>query len=195
LLERANARLSAPMSMHGQGDQPVHHKSEWTVKACYLEELAAALEGNEEVHSFEVLEDNGEEASIRIHAETQVEDYHCLASSGEGLGECEVYAVFKPCKKSLRAVSDLHKAGARIVKTHEHKKKRSALGLTGAQWSALWLAVHYGYYSWPKKITLEELASKSGVSRISFQERLRKAEEKALPKLLGPVFRREMKKG
>ncbi len=53
-------------------------------------------------------------------------------------------------------------------------------GLTGNQTQALLLALNSGYYAVPKKTTTEDVASKLGLPRTTFEERLRKAESKVL---------------
>ena len=53
-------------------------------------------------------------------------------------------------------------------------------GLTGKQSEALVLAIDYGYYAVPKRATTQEVASKLGLPRTTFEERLRKAESKVL---------------
>jgi predicted DNA binding protein len=45
------------------------------------------------------------------------------------------------------------------------------------------LACRYGYYEEPKKISIEELAAKLGISPSTCAELLRKAERKLLPVL------------
>ena len=52
------------------------------------------------------------------------------------------------------------------------------------QKKAIELAHKRGYYSYPKKIELRDLAKESGVSTPTFQENLRKAEIKLLPFIL-----------
>ncbi len=54
--------------------------------------------------------------------------------------------------------------------------------LTPTQERVLRLAIDLGYYSWPRKVTLEELAAAIGVSRRSVQEALRRAETKIMNK-------------
>ena len=49
------------------------------------------------------------------------------------------------------------------------------------QKEALQLAIKNGYYQYPKNVTLENLAKKSGVKRQTFRENLRKAEQKLMP--------------
>ncbi|MFH1586811.1 MAG: helix-turn-helix domain-containing protein [Candidatus Diapherotrites archaeon] len=53
--------------------------------------------------------------------------------------------------------------------------------LTGKQFSALEIAQMHNYYSWPRNVTLEELAGFANCSRRAFQENLRKAEAKVFP--------------
>ena len=53
--------------------------------------------------------------------------------------------------------------------------------LAPKQKEALELAVKQGYYQFPRKIKLEELAKLSKVKRQTFQENLRRAERKLIP--------------
>ncbi|MFC1710913.1 helix-turn-helix domain-containing protein [Nanoarchaeota archaeon] len=53
--------------------------------------------------------------------------------------------------------------------------------LTDKQKQALHLAVENGYYEYPRKITLEELAKLMKISLSTFQAHLRKAEKQLLP--------------
>lgn len=56
--------------------------------------------------------------------------------------------------------------------------------LTDQQRKALQLAIFNGYYEWPRRTNLEELARLMGISRQAYQAHLRKAEAKLLPELL-----------
>jgi predicted DNA binding protein len=53
--------------------------------------------------------------------------------------------------------------------------------LTNKQKQALHLAIEKGYYEYPKKIKLEELAKLIGISLSTYQAHIRKAEKKLLP--------------
>jgi predicted DNA binding protein len=53
--------------------------------------------------------------------------------------------------------------------------------LTKHQKAAMEIAINKGYYEYPKKITLEELAEIIGVSYSTYQEHLKKAESKIVP--------------
>ncbi|MEW6328958.1 MAG: helix-turn-helix domain-containing protein [Candidatus Micrarchaeota archaeon] len=61
--------------------------------------------------------------------------------------------------------------------------------LTQKQREIFELACRYGYYDIPKKITLEELAQKTGIHVTTLNEHLRKAEAK-----LFPIFAEVLKK-
>lgn len=56
--------------------------------------------------------------------------------------------------------------------------------LTDKQKTAVSLAYQQGYYEYPKKTNIEKLAKTMSVSSSTYQEHLRKAEEKLMPFLL-----------
>ena len=60
--------------------------------------------------------------------------------------------------------------------------------LTDRQMEVFDLACRYGYYEEPKKISIEELAGKLGISPSTYAELLRKAERKLLP-ILSDILR------
>ena len=55
--------------------------------------------------------------------------------------------------------------------------------ITGKQRKALWLAVENGYYDYPRKIELKELARMMHLSYSTYQAHLRKAERSIIPAL------------
>jgi len=57
--------------------------------------------------------------------------------------------------------------------------------MTEKQKEAIRLAIREGYYNIPKRIDLEKLSKLTGVSRVTFQEHLRKAESRLLPGIFG----------
>ncbi len=57
---------------------------------------------------------------------------------------------------------------------------QSVPSLTEKQKEAFELAQEFGYYSYPRNISVKELSLKMGVPRTTFQEHLRKAESKIL---------------
>lgn len=60
--------------------------------------------------------------------------------------------------------------------------------LTDRQMETFDIACRYGYYEQPKKISIEELADKLGISSSTCAELLRKAEKKLLP-ILNEILR------
>ena len=56
--------------------------------------------------------------------------------------------------------------------------------LTDNQKKAMELAINSGYYDYPKKITLPDIARKMGISYSTFQAHLKKAEGKIFPSFL-----------
>lgn len=75
--------------------------------------------------------------------------------------------------------------GATVLKFKQEPVNNIAItqlapNLTGKQRQALTIAVEQGYYMYPKKCTLPELAVKMGCSYSTFQAHLKKAEGKLL---------------
>ena len=60
--------------------------------------------------------------------------------------------------------------------------------LSQKQKEILNLAYVHGYYKYPKKTNLEKLAKKARISPSTFQEHLRRAEEKVIPFLMENTF-------
>jgi len=109
----------------------------------------------------------------------------------EGLEHWDVITEEGPGTKKL--LDELAEVGEIKVKSlGKHEVENNEFELTEKQREALSLAVKRGYYSWPKKVTLEELAELAGVSRVTFENHLRKAEARAVGPLLSQsVFEEE----
>ena len=65
--------------------------------------------------------------------------------------------------------------------------QQSVPKLTGKQRTVLELALEYGYYKYPRNISVKDLASKVKMPRTTFQEHLRKAEERVMGLLIEPL--------
>jgi len=63
--------------------------------------------------------------------------------------------------------------------------------LSPAQEKALLLAYQWGYYSYPRGVELRELAKRAGIGLSTFQENLRKAENKLMPMLIERIVKPE----
>jgi GAF domain-containing protein len=61
-----------------------------------------------------------------------------------------------------------------------YRQERPLLALTGRQQTALDLAVHSGFFEWPREVTGEELAATMDIAPATFHQHLRGAEKKIL---------------
>jgi len=77
---------------------------------------------------------------------------------------------------------------AKVFKVSKIQNTENPHSLTEKQAKALRVARAMGYYSWPRKVGLEEMARASDCSRRAFQENLRKAEAKVIPNMLNKDF-------
>ncbi len=59
--------------------------------------------------------------------------------------------------------------------------------LTEKQRGVFELALEYGYYTYPRKVSVQDLAAKANIPRTTFQEHLRKAEERVMNLLIEPL--------
>ncbi len=80
------------------------------------------------------------------------------------------------------------KIGARIVSFKNKNIKQISFTsfpneLTSQQKKAMELAIHQGYYEFPKKVTMESLAKEMKVSYSTYQAHLKKAESRIIPSI------------
>ncbi|MEM4633636.1 MAG: helix-turn-helix domain-containing protein [Candidatus Anstonellaceae archaeon] len=95
-------------------------------------------------------------------------------------------------KKMLEELSCIGQVKVLRVSDFDPKKDLFVPSITDKQAEALKIALINNYYSWPKGITLERLASIAKISRRSMQERLRRAEAKLLPFLLKDYLKKKL---
>lgn len=91
-------------------------------------------------------------------------------------------------RKALEKVLDFSEKylGAKVLKFREEKISNISFTsllpeLTDNQKKAMEIAINKGYYNYPKKIKMEELAKKMKISYSTYQAHLKKAESKILP--------------
>jgi predicted DNA binding protein len=90
--------------------------------------------------------------------------------------------------KKKKYVDQKEVEGISMFKTSGFFDLKSAKELlTEKQLEVFKLACNYGYYTIPKKITMEQMAERSGIAPSTLAEHLRKAETKLLP-ILGKVL-------
>jgi len=77
---------------------------------------------------------------------------------------------------------------AKVIKFREEKVSNISFtkllpDLTDLQKKAMGIAIHHGYYDYPKKVKMEKLAKEMGISYSTYQAHLKKAEGKILPEV------------
>jgi len=71
-------------------------------------------------------------------------------------------------------VSKLEKAGFKPKVVRMEKYNRKGMGLTDHQEKILWIALKMGFFEFPRKIHMKELANKLGVSLSTLSETMRR---------------------
>ncbi len=97
----------------------------------------------------------------------------------------EIWSIAAPKKTALRhALDDVKKLGSfRLL--HIKKSTFDGFNLSLSQEKILKIAINLGYYNWPKKISIQELAKRLKLSKATVAEHLRKAEIKVMNKEFG----------
>jgi predicted DNA binding protein len=97
----------------------------------------------------------------------------------------EIYSLITERPREItKLMNDLEGIGeVKVFRVGGVQREGNPFTLTDKQLQALQTALNYNYYSWPRKITLQELAEIVKMKRRAFQENLRKAEAKVFPNL------------
>lgn len=101
-------------------------------------------------------------------------------------GGYETYSIIaeKP-KEITKLMNELKQIGeVKMFKVGKYNGEDLPLDISEKQLQALRTAILHNYYSWPRKATLSSLSKAANQKRTTFQENLRKAEAKVLPKLI-----------
>ena len=114
---------------------------------------------------------------------------HVVGTMSVGNGMEHWHVIAEKASQINDLLTSLEKLGTVFIeRIGKYEPARKKFKLTEKQRGALSLALSSGYYSWPRKVTLEELAQLAGISRRAFQERLRKGEAKAIPPSLKQII-------
>jgi len=119
---------------------------------------------------------------------------NCLFSSNvTQAGGYEVYDIItEDPQKIVKLIENLDDIGeVKLFEIGKVQPKSHLFNLTDKQSKALQIAMSHKFYSWPRIISLDEVAAAAGFKRRTFQENLRKAEAKVIPHLLNYFFDRE----
>lgn len=158
-----------------------------------LEKYLIVLGKEPSVKKLEILQKNNARAFVFIEYEILHSPYEVAVEKGcvpiapaEIENGIEKYTLFAPNQKILQEVLGIidKDEDIKVLSIRKLRKQKPAFGLTEKQKEALQIALLYDYYTWPRSITLEELAGIAGCSRKVFQDHLRKAEIKLFPTLV-----------
>ncbi len=127
----------------------------------------------EKISKYNVWFDNGVEISKGF------DHFKVYADKGKGIGSMfsELKEVGDLRIHSIKNIERINNSDFEVIKSL----------LTQKQFEALIVADKHGYYSWPRKANLSELAEKLNMSRQGFQDNLRTAEMKILPIIIKKI--------
>jgi len=168
----------------------------WNVSAdkpSEVDDYLAYVKKHNDTKKLTVLERSGNQAIILLRFLSPSSSYERVLDSGaittspvvasQGF---ETYNLISPDPKGITKLSkELSSIGdVKVMRVGDFRKQDGSPNLTDKQKDALAVALLNGYYSWPRGVGLEQLASAAKISRRSMQERLRRAEAKLFPHLV-----------
>jgi predicted DNA binding protein len=105
----------------------------------------------------------------------------CFLESGRSTGNDSVtWKVYTPNNTALKGMIERIRSEDCKVELLSVKRAASSFELTRIQDEAIRLALTNGYYDIPKRITLEELAARSGISKATLNLILRRGQKKII---------------
>jgi predicted DNA binding protein len=111
---------------------------------------------------------------------------NCFLESGSSMiNNAVLWKILTPNNNEIRGVVERLRNEGCAVELLSVKKAVSSFELTRTQEEAVRLAFSMGYYDVPKRVTLEELAARSGVSKATLNLILRRGQRKIISERLG----------
>ena len=192
-------RLVSPVTYlkHEKGE--VIYQALWEVIApnsATLEKYIHDVKLLKDVYSVDVLQKTKIRALFMLRVKSPGSPSEMVLNKGAVLTEpvilekgYEIYSVVSAEPKNMaKLLEELEGVGeVKILRIGEPRGESSPLKLTDKQLLAIKTALSSDYYSWPRKVTLEDLARKLGMKRRAFQENLRKAEAKVFPEFIKDI--------
>jgi len=171
---------------HAKGVLTIKSKEKKTLHE--IKEFLRRFPSIRKIDVLEVGEDNVvfrlDTFSERTVTEAVLKNDCIIISSVELKDGREIWRVAANSKKQLlKLLHELKKLGK--VEVLKLKRMSYDAKLTKKQLTILNIARELGYYDWPRRITLTELAKRVGLSKSTVAEHLRKAESKLVEKFLG----------
>jgi predicted DNA binding protein len=157
-------------------------------------EIKKYFRNNKLIKKFEILQETDKKLLIQIFTDTSgirsivhtvLRNKCFLAKKVPLVAGYEIWTIAAPKKTAIKnALDDIRKLGE-FKLLHIKKSTFDGFNLSENQEKILRLAISYGYYNWPKKITIQNLAKKIGLSKPTVAEHLRKAEIKVIIREFG----------
>jgi predicted DNA binding protein len=150
------------------------------------------------VSEAKILAKNPSTALIEVSWRAPRTSYDAVLGSGCSIASScyakegyETYSLFADEPNQIkRLLDEMRQIGqTKVFSLKNERKNTGSYGLTQKQRQAIVSAISMGYYEWPKKANLEELAARLGVKRRTLQENLRKAETKVFGSILDELGR------
>lgn len=174
-----------------------HHgalvNSLFRITADSPQELDSYLDYLRTIHSIKqlrIIKKGGNEAAVFIQFLSPTSSYGTvLKSHAIPIGpivqekQLEIHTVLTDNPRHTTSVlGELEHIGeVKVLKISDFPEEHAISDLTLKQQQALLQALSHGYYSWPRRMPLKDLAATLGVKRRTFQEHLRLAEAKFMP--------------
>ena len=146
------------------------------------------------ISKFEVLQESDNKLLIQIFTDTSkiksivhtiLKNKCFLAKKVPLVKGWEIWTIAAPKKTAIKsALDDIKKLGE-FKLLHIKKSTFDGFNLSKNQENIIKLALGLGYYNWPKKISIQELAKRLNLSKVTVAEHLRKAEAKVVNKEFG----------
>ena len=173
----------------------------WLITADTEKELTSYLKYVQSLPStkqWKLFMQNGNKAYVYMQFLSKTSSYDSILKTNalpvgpivqEHEHEIHQVATEKP-KETAKLLSNLEALGeVKVYKISDFSEDAVFGALTRKQQDALLTACQNNYYSWPRKLSLDDISKKVGIKRRTFQERLRQAEAKFIPAAIEKIVK------
>jgi predicted DNA binding protein len=144
-------------------------------EGCSLVSIASVSPGK---HMAMIRNSRCDLCRVLVGTECFLESGYCRG------GDSVIWTVYTPNNTSIKGLIERIRNEGSKVELLSVKRASSLFELTRLQDQAMRLAVSTGYYDIPKRITLEELALRCGISKATMNLILRRAQKKILSSVM-----------
>lgn len=143
------------------------------------------------IEKFEILQESDSKMLIQLFTDTSdiksivytILNSRCFLSNKVRLfGGCEIWTIAAPSKTMIKdAVAKLERFGE-FKLLYIRKSTFDGFNLSSSQEKILRMALSSGFYEWPRRASLQDMAKRIGISKATAAEHLRKAQAKVISK-------------